>query len=214
VRITAPILLGATVSNVVYTFLAKHPGVSIDLVLDERRGDLLDEGYDLAIHVGKVDDSTDFVARGLWQSSRKLLYASPRYLQARGTPRRVEDLARHDCVAMHAADGFATWTLVRGSRRQRVTVAPRFYVNEFSAAHRAVLAGLGIAMMPEVHCARDVAEKRLVRVLDGYEGESGGVQLLYRAHRSLTAAVRACIDHFIAELPASDPTRAGHKGRA
>ncbi|MCY1023267.1 LysR family transcriptional regulator [Pyxidicoccus sp. MSG2] len=214
VRILAPIVLGAAVANVVYACLAKHPGVSIDLELDERRVDLLAEGYDLAILAGKVVDSTDFVARELWRSSRKLLFASPRYLEARGTPRRLEDLARHDCIATRATDGFATWTLTRGRRKQRITLAPRFYVNEFSAAHRAVLAGVGIAMLPEVRCAEDVAAKRLVRVLDGYEGESGGVHLLYRAHRSLTAAVRACIDHFLEELPATDPARVAHKGRA
>jgi DNA-binding transcriptional LysR family regulator len=105
----------------------------------------------------------------------------------------------------------ATWTLVRGRRKRRVTFAPRLYMGEFFAAHRAVLAGVGIAMFPEVHCAEDVAKKRLVRVLEGYEGESGGVHLLYRAHRSLTAAVRTCIDHFLAELPATDPSRADQK---
>jgi DNA-binding transcriptional LysR family regulator len=213
VRILAPIVLGAAVSNGLCTYLAKHPGVSVDLELDDRRrGDLLAEGFDIAIVTGKVD-STDFVARELWRSSRKLLYASPRYLEARGTPRRLDDLARHDCIATRAADGMATWTLVQERRKRRVTFEPRFYVSEFSAAHRAALAGVGIGLFPEVHCAADVAAKRLVRVLDGCEGESGGVSLLYRAHRSLTAAVRTCIDHFLAELPATDPSRAVHKTR-
>jgi DNA-binding transcriptional LysR family regulator len=212
VRIRAP-NLGAAVANAIHTYLAKHPGVSIDLELD-RRVDLLADGFDIAIVTGKVEDSADFVARELWRSTRKLLYASPRYLEARGKPRRIEDLARHDCIAMHGADGIATWTLVRGRRKRRVNFAPRLYVGEFFAAHRAVLAGVGIAMFPEVHCAEDVAQKRLVRVLEGYEGESGGVYLLYRAHRSLAAAVRTCIDHFLAELPATDPSRADHKRRA
>lgn len=213
VRVMAPIVLGAAVANVIYTYLAKHPGVSIDLELDDRRVDLLAEGFDVAILTGKVD-STDFVARELWRATRKLLYASPRYLEARGAPRRVDDLARHDCIATRAADGIATWTLGLARRKRRIAFEPRFYVSEFSAAHRAALAGIGIAMLPEVLCAQDVAEKRLVRVLDGYEGESGGVYLLYRAHRSLTAAVRTCIDHFLAELPATDPTRVVRKGRA
>lgn len=119
----------------------------------------------------------------------------------------MADLVRHACIATRAAEGVATWALGQGRRKQRVTFAPRFYVSEFSAAYRAVLAGIGIAMLPEVHCTEDVVAKRLVRVLDGFEGESGGVSLLYRAHRSLTAAVRACVDLFLSELPASDPTR-------
>ncbi len=206
VRVLAPIALGAAVASVIYGYLARHPGVSIDLELDERRVELTTEGFDLVILTGKVD-TTDFVARELWQSTRKLLFASPRYLAARGTPRRLEELARHDCIATRASDGVATWTILQGRRRRRLTFAPRFYVSEFSAAHRAVLAGVGIALLPEVLCAADVAKKRLVRVLDSCEGEKGGVYLLYRAHRSLTAAVRTCIDHFLVELPASDPTR-------
>lgn len=206
VRVLAPLVLGAAVANVIYGYLARHPGVSIDLELDERRGDLLAEGVDLAILTGKVD-SSDFVARELWRASHKLLFASPAYLAARGVPQRFEELARHDCIATRASDGFATWTLLGGRGKRRLTFAPRFYVSEFAAAHRATLAGVGIALLPEVLCRDDVAYKRLVRVLPGYEGEKGGVYLLYRAHRSLTAAVRTCIDHFVAELPASDPAR-------
>jgi len=190
-------------------YLATHPGVAIDLELQDRRVDLLAEGFDIALLGGKVDkDSTDFVAREIWRPTRKLLYASPRYLQARGTPSRLDDLARHDCLAMRAADGIATWTLSLGRRKRTVTIEPRFCANESSAVYRAALAGVGIALMPEVICAKDVAAKRLVRVLDGYEGDTGGICMLYRSHRSLTAAVRTCIEHFLAELPASDPSRA------
>ncbi len=208
VRVVAPITFGAAVSSAIYRYLLAHPGVSVDLELQDRQADLLAEGFDIAIIGGKVEkDSTDFVARELWRPSRKRLYASPRYLEARGTPRRLEDLARHDCIAMRAADGIATWTLTMGRRKRRITIEPRFCTNESATAYRAVLAGVGISMVPEVICAKDVAAKRLVRVLDGYEGETGGISMLYRSHRSLTAAVRTCIDHFMAELPATDPTR-------
>ncbi|WP_394830246.1 LysR family transcriptional regulator [Pendulispora rubella] len=206
VRILAPLILGAAVSKVIYMYLAKYPGVSLDLELDDRRVDLLAEGFDIAMVTGKVD-STDFVARELWRSTRKLLYASPRYLEVHGKPRRTKDLGRHDCIATRARDGFSTWTLGRGRHKRRITFAPRLYVSEFSAAHRAALAGVGIAMVPEVLCVEDVRAKRLVRVLPGYEGETGGVYLLYRAHRAMTAAVRTCIDHFLLELPATDPSR-------
>ncbi|CAN91716.1 transcriptional regulator, LysR family [Sorangium cellulosum So ce56] len=214
VRIVAPVALGAAVASAVCAYLAKHPRVSVDLEIDSRRVDLLAGGFDIAIVPGHVDDTTDFVARELWRATRKLLYASPSYLEARGVPQRIEDLARHDCIAVHATDGMATWTLGQGRRRRRVAFEPRFYVSESSAAYRATLAGVGIALLPEVFCAEDVAAKRLVRVLKGYEAEAGGVSLLYRAHRALTAAVRTCIDHLLGELPATDPARAGRGRRA
>ncbi|HEX4457377.1 MAG TPA: LysR family transcriptional regulator, partial [Polyangia bacterium] len=110
VRVLAPVVLGAAVANVVCAYLARHPRVSIDLELAERPVDLLAEGVDLAILTWKID-GTDFVARELWRASRKLMLASPAYVAARGMPRRPEELARHDCIATRAADGFMTWTL-------------------------------------------------------------------------------------------------------
>lgn len=206
VRIAAPIAFGPAVANTVYRYLARHPGVSIDLEIDGRRPDS-DSGFDIAIVTEKLKDTDDFVAREVRPMTRKLLFASPHYLKERGTPRGVEELALHDCIATRATDGHATWTLAQGRTKRRFTFAPRLYVSEFSAAYRAVLAGVGIAMLPESLCAQDVNRRHMARVLEGWEGEAAGVYLLYRAHRSLTAAVRTCIDHLLAELPATHLVR-------
>lgn len=204
VRILAPVTLGGVITDVLVSFLARYPAVGVDLELAERTLDLGSETFDLAIITGRVDTS-DFIARPLWRSSRKLLFASPRYLEERGTPRTIADLTRHACIATRGGDGTATWTLARNRVTKRFAFAPRLYVSESSAAHRAARAGVGIAMLPEVLCVEDVAHGHLVRVLPRFEGQVGGVALLYRAHRSVTAAIRACIDHFLSELPASDP---------
>lgn len=210
VRIIAPDL-GSAVSNEVYAYLAKHPQVSIDLQLVDRPVDSLADGFDIALVTGEIEDTADFVARTLWRTTRKLLYASPRYVEKRGGPGGLDDLARHACVATRSVEGLglASWTLVRGGQKRRVSFTPRLSVNRFSVAHGAALSGLGIAVLPEVLCTEDVARGRLVRVLEKYEGEAGGIHLLYRAHRSQTAAVRTCIEHFLAELPATDPS--GHR---
>lgn len=205
VRILAPTALAAAVANVSFTFLAAHPQVSIDVELGQNPSDLAMAGFDLAIVTGKPDATSDFVAREIWRSTRKLLLASPRYVASRGAPRHIDDLAQHDCVATRTKDGFATWTLVKGRDKRRFTFAPRFSVSEFAAAHRAVLAGLGIALFPESSCADDLASKRLIRVLETVEGEPGGVYLLYRTQRSLSFTVRAVVTHFLATLPATDP---------
>ncbi|AGC42933.1 LysR family transcriptional regulator [Myxococcus stipitatus DSM 14675] len=201
VRIAAPIAFGPAVASAVYLYLARHPSVSVDLEIDGRRPDP-DSGFDIAVVTEKPSDTDDFVAREVRPMTRKLLFASPQYLKAHGTPHGVEELAAHDCIATRATDGHATWTLAQGRTKRRFTFAPRLYVSEFSAAYRAVLAGVGIAMLPESLCAQDVNKRHMARVLDGWEGEAAGVYLLYRAHRSLTAAVRTCIDHLLVELPA------------
>ncbi|MFO0660256.1 MAG: LysR family transcriptional regulator [Polyangiaceae bacterium] len=199
VRIAAPIAFGAAVADSVYSYLAMHPAVSIDLELDGRRPDP-DSGFDIAIVTEKWNDTDDFTAREVRPMTRKLLFASPRYLKQHGNPLGVDELTRHHCIATRASDGHAVWTLAQGRTKRRITFAPRLYVSEFSAAYRAVLAGVGIAMLPESLCAQDTSKKLLARVLDGWEGEAAGVYLLYRAHRSLTAAVRTCIDHLVTEL--------------
>lgn len=204
VRVVAPLVIAAPVSNLICRYLEQHPEVSVHLEFDDRRVGMLSDEFDIVIVAGRVD-TADFTARPLWHATRKLLLVSPRYLKARGAPERVEDLADHDCIATQAAEGLTTWALMEASRRRRVTFSPRFYVSEFSAAHRATVAGLGIALLPEVLCVEDLANRRLVRVLESCEGETGRLSLLYRAHRSLTAAIRTCIEYLVAELPSADP---------
>ena len=207
VRILAPTWLADAVANVIYRFLAKHPHVSVDLVFDQRSTGPGAQGFDIAIVAGRPADTSDFVAREVWRASPRCLFASPRYLRARGTPARIDDLAQHDLIAFRAIEGFTTWSLTHGRSKRRHTFAPRLYTSEISVAQRAAVAGLGIALLPESLCEADISKNRLVRVLDGWEGERGGVHLLYRAHRSLTAAVRACIDHLLEVLPGTDPSR-------
>lgn len=207
VRVLAPIAFAEPVGAALFSFLQTNPKVAVELELQERRADLVTEGYDVALVTGKLEETADFVAREVWSASPKFLFASPAYLKARGVPRTAQSLLEHDLIATRAVDGFATWTLLGKGRSKRLTFAPRFAVNEYEAGYRAALAGLGVAMFPQVRVAEDLARKRLKRVLPGLQGQGGGVHLLYRAHRSLTAAVRACVTHLLERLPQSDPSR-------
>ncbi|HEY4180914.1 MAG TPA: LysR family transcriptional regulator [Kofleriaceae bacterium] len=206
VRITAPLSLGGVITDAIVPFMRAHPGITVELDLAERTLDLEANTFDLAIVAGQAQDTADFVARPLWHSSRKLLFASPGYLKSRGTPRTVEDLARHSCISTRTDDGIASWTLVHPrSRRRKFTFSPRLHVSDTTSAQRAVRGGIGIAMLPEVLCVEDVARGRLTRVLPQHEGIAGGLRLLFRAHRSLTAAVRAAVTHLTSVLPTMDP---------
>lgn len=206
IRILAPTWFADSVANVLFGYLAEYPHVSVDLELDQRSTD--PGGFDIAIVAGKLEETSDFVAREIWRAAPKRLFASPRYLRARGTPNRVGDLVGHDLIAIRSREGSSSWALVNGRSKRRHTFAPRLYASEISVARRAALAGLGITLLPEILCVDDLAKNRLVQVMAGWEGERGGVHLLYRAHRSLTAAVRTCIDRFLAELPGTDPAHA------
>ena len=201
VRITAPIGLGPWLTAALALFLVATPEVAIEIDLTERRVDLLDEGFDIALRAGPVD-SADFTGREIFVSSRGL-YASKAYLARRGRPRRLADLASHDLVATRSSPTGAVWTLVTGGGRPRpFTFRPRLVVNELLAARHAAVAGIGITLLPSLHVADDVLERVLPRV----SGERAGMWLLYPAHRSLPAAVRACVDHLLRVLPETAPT--------
>jgi DNA-binding transcriptional LysR family regulator len=210
VRITAPVGIGPQLSRALAPFLLNAPLVTVELDLSDRRVDLAAEGFDIALRAGPID-SGDLVAKKIHDSIRGL-YASPAYLARHGRPRRVEDLKEHHLIATRATASGAVWDLVtrppsRGkARRHRIDFKPRLLVNELMAARHAAIAGIGITQLPVSHVERGTLE----RVLPQVSGESIGMWLVYRAHRSVTAAVRACVDHLLEELAMSLASEPSH----
>jgi len=200
VRITAPVGVGPQLSRALAPFLLSAPLVALEIDLSDRRVDLLAEGFDIALRAGPVE-SGDHVARKIHDSARGL-YASPAYLARRGRPRRPGDLQEHDLIATRATTSGAVWDLVttaggrKKARRHRIDFKPRLLVNELVAARHAAIAGIGIAQLPVSHVERGTLE----RVLPQLSGESIGLWLVYGAHRSVTAGVRACVEHLLREL--------------
>jgi len=199
VRITAPVGLGSMLTSALAPFLAATPAVAIELDLTDRRVDLLDEGFDIALRAGPID-TADFVGRKIFESARHL-FASKAYLDRRGRPKRLADLSSHDLIATRSSMSGAVWQLYgsgrNGGRGHSFAFKPRLVVNELLTAKHAAISGIGIALLP----SPEVDEGELECVLPKMSGARGGMWLLYPAHRSLTAAVRACVDHLLARLP-------------
>ncbi len=193
VRITAPTGLGSLLANLLAPYLATYPDVTIDLELTDRRVEIVEEGFDIAVRTGRIE-SSELVARKIVESTRAL-YASEAYLAARGRPRRISDLAKHDLIASQTTSSGAVWELYAGGKRHRVAFKPRLVVNDMTAAVAAVAAGIGIGLLPPT-----VASAELEQVLPRASGPLGGLWVLYPARRGLTAAVRTCADHLIGEL--------------
>lgn len=206
VRITAPIALGAPLTRTLATFFERTPLVAAEVELSDRRVDFLAEGFDIALRGGPIENGA-YVARKLSSSTRGL-FASTAYLERRGRPQRIDDLANHDLIATRASAAGAVWELFSADKRtaqtqpgggRRFAFSPRLCVNELITAKCAALAGMGIALLP----SPDVDKGELERVLPKVSGASGGLWLLYAAHRNLTAAVRHCIDHLLEHFPAA-----------
>ena len=173
-------------------FMRQYPAVQVDLVLSDHITDVIAERFDLAIRGGWLRDSTLRSTR--IGGFRQLLVAAPAYLAEHGTPRRPEDLAAHGAIAMSALPAPLRWvfTAQGGARR---TVRPRAHAqaNTASAVRSLVLAGTGLAVLPDYLVEADIRAGVLVALLAQYRLPEGGVHAVYPG-RKAPAKVRAFIE--------------------
>jgi DNA-binding transcriptional LysR family regulator len=204
-QITAPVTFGLErVVPHVAGLMTKHPGVRVDLRLEDRLLDLALEGVDVAIRVGTPPAPTaDVIAHPL-ASFRRLLVASPAYLKRRGEPKTPEALAKHDALT-YAAPGLAdTWTLLDGEREARVRLNVVFRSNAPHALRELATAGAGIGLLPEWLVSEQTRSKALRVVLSAWRSAPVNVYALHRTEHRGTRAVRALVEHLrAAYLPAS-----------
>ncbi|MBE02792.1 LysR substrate-binding domain-containing protein [Marinobacter lutaoensis] len=189
-RMTAPVTYGENiVAPLVNDFLARYPDLEVDLVLTNRRLDLVAEGVDLAIRAGQLEDST-MVARRL--ASRAFhVCASPEYLAVHGEPRTLADLDRHQCLR----GTLDIWRFQEQGQPRQVRVQGRLHCNSGWALVDAALKGLGIVQLPEYYVQAHLDTGRLVPLLTPYQVADDGIWGLYPRTRHLSAKVRMMLDH-------------------
>jgi DNA-binding transcriptional LysR family regulator len=185
-------------------FLARHPKLRISVDLNDQRHDLVAAGFDLAIRIGALDDSS-LVARRL-ANNRRVLCASPEYLRRHGAPQTPEDLRRHECLLLISKQGRGDhWQLSdRYGHQTSVRVAGRVECNQGELLRDAAVAGLGIAMHSVWHVHEDLRSGRLQRVLPEHELPDTGIHALMPQRRLVPPRVRAFVD-FMTEQWGSVP---------
>jgi DNA-binding transcriptional LysR family regulator len=181
----------------VMQFLALHPKVRLDFVLSDARADLIGEAIDVAFRGGSVDQQPIF--RRLVPQSVGLV-ASPAYTRSRGNPKTLEELSRHDCLTVSGRPGLATWTLHGPDGREEVKVSGRFRANSARALIKGCLAGLGIALMPEMLVATHIQTGRLVHVLPDYRREGGDLNVILPTSEQIPTAVSAFVEFAAGKL--------------
>jgi DNA-binding transcriptional LysR family regulator len=192
-RITAPISFGALrLAPALANYLASYPEVSVELDLDDAVVDLVKEGYDAAIRVGKLADSA-LVARRL-EPFRMIICAAPSYLARVGAPETPPDLIRHACLGFTLWRKYGGWTLVRTGLTPENSAACRFRSNNALALRMAALEGVGLVLQPETVLAEDVAAGRLVEVLSEYVPPPRPMSLIYPRDRQPTPKVTTFIE--------------------
>lgn len=192
-RLTAPLTFGRShVMPVLAAFLREQSRVDAALVLLDRVANLVEEGFDLAVRIAELPDST-LVARRLGEV-RRLLVASPAYLERRGLPRHPGELAQHEVIGSGFMFPGGEWHLVEGDRSRAVGIASRLVVNDALAAIMAAERGEGITGALSYMVAPQRATGELVVVLEEFTPPALPVHLVYPTSRLLAAKVRAFVD--------------------
>jgi DNA-binding transcriptional LysR family regulator len=192
-RITAPVQFGRRhVAPIVSAFLNEHPDVRVELSLNDRNLDLIEEGLDLAVRIGPLADSS-LIARQVG-SVRRVVVASPAYLARRGVPRTPGDLATHDTIFGMARSPAREWRFGPARRGSVVRLSPRLLVDDIEAQLQAAQAGRGIARLLSYQVADALAAGSLVRLLQGFEPEPLPVQLVTLSRSHMAPKVRAFLD--------------------
>ena len=198
-RISAPVTFGNRVLTPILTeFLQRHPEVEAEVVLSDRKVDLIEEGYEAAFRIGPVADD-GLVARAL-PDYRMTLAASPDYLAQHGEPTRPEQLSAHCCFGFSQWDGNHFWRLLGPPGEISVPVRPRLRMDSGEGVRRAALADFGIALHATLLLDEDIAAGRLVRVLPEYSPLPRPMHLVYLPERRQSAKLEAFIALTVARL--------------
>jgi len=197
-RVSAPVSFGVSrLSAAVARFLAAYPEVDVNMVLDDRFVEVVAEGFDMAIRIGVLEDSS-LRARKLAEA-RRVLAASPAYLAAMGAPRTLDDLGAHRLLHYSNAATGNFWRLRGPTGEERhIRVGGRLTANNGDSLMAAAEAGLGIAMLPSFIVGEAIAAGRLVEVLPNRAPDLVGVHALYPAGGFPPPKLRAFVD-FLAE---------------
>jgi DNA-binding transcriptional LysR family regulator len=187
-----PVFAETFLTGLIVELAGRWPEVRVDVVLTRNRIDLVEEGFDVAFRLGRIEDPRLSATR--LGPAQPRYCASPDYFARRGMPATPEGLWEHECILVIAGDAPARWPFRGPHGDILVPIRSRLRCNSFSMAHAAALAGLGIAVFPELMCAADLDEHRLVSVLDDWTARDGSVWVVHPRSRYLTASVRALVE--------------------
>jgi DNA-binding transcriptional LysR family regulator len=187
------------------TFRARHARIEVEVVVEERFVDIVGEGYDAGVRLGEAVDR-DMVQVRLTKELRFVVVGTPDYFERNGTPRRPEDLLRHDCTTFRFATGnLYAWEFERGRRNLRVPVRGGIVTNDSQLAVTLAEQGVGLAYTFEDAVADQLRSGRLKTVLDSYAPRDPGFFLYYPSRAQVSPALRLFVD--VAKQVLASPKR-------
>jgi LysR family transcriptional regulator AphB len=179
-------------------FLARYPKTQVDFVLGDQHNDLIAEGIDIAFRSGAMRDSALIVRK--IGAVRRILAASPKYLENFGSPKDVHSLNQHSCISFSHPSNQMCWDLAGPEGSERVEITCRFQASTAQAQIRAAIAGLGICLMPESLMRSALQSKQLVQVLPEYGHLNNDLSVVLPSRRHIPLAVSRFADEAVAHL--------------
>jgi len=203
-KITAPLTFGIRhLAPLWGEFLRVHPRVELEVNLNDRVVDLIEEGYDLAVRIGQLASST-LIARRM-AGTRLVLCASPRYLQQAAPIHELDDIAQHDVIAYTYLATGEQWHFSGPTGARSIEVRPRLRSNSGDTCRAAALADQGIVFQPSFLVGDDLKAGRLIEILPQYAGPELDISVVYPSRLHLSHKVRAMVEFLSAAF-----AQAGH----
>jgi DNA-binding transcriptional LysR family regulator len=198
-KITMPVAFGLhRLSKVIADYVALHSEVKLDISLNDRYVDLVEEGFDMAIRIGTLPESR-LIARKL-DVARSIVCASPEYLKKHGSPKQPEDLINHSCLGYTYTNSGNEWQLKNEAAEEIIRIAGTIKANNGDMLRLAALNGAGLILQPLFIVEEDLQAGRLVRVLDNYTSNEFGIYAVYPSRKHLSAKVRTFVDFLVDRL--------------
>lgn len=196
IRITAPPIFGPLFfADALNSYLQQHPKVSISATLVNREINLIEEGYDLALRVGELEDS-NMVARMVGRFSLSVV-ASPKYVEIHGAPKHPKDLTAHNCIINTLTTSPRRWMFRESGRKFSVKVDGRCVANDDMLLQSYACSGLGIGYLPTYVTYDQVRKGNLILILEAFIPDPLPISVVYPSRHLLSTAKRKLIDHLI-----------------
>lgn len=196
IKLAMPVVSARLVlSHALAEFCHDHPNVNVELSIDNKFVDIIEQGYDLAIRTANLEDSS-LVARRLIDSDW-MICASPDYLNKQGTPDTPQQLSEHNClIYRYDGRGSDQWMFKQDKKEYTIQVSGRFKSNNLESLRQAALSHFGIAYLPKALVYEDLVAGRLTSILDGLAAKDLGIYAIYPKTRQPDKKLKLLIEYF------------------
>ena len=204
IRVSVPVSIAQQeLAQVLPNFVKTYPDIQIQLMVTNRRIDIINEGIDVALRVrSQLDQDSSLIIRRFGQI-RQLLVASKTYIKQHGEPKNLQQLSQHATLSMNEDEAHQYWELTDKSNDiQRIKINPKVMASNLSMLLQLTVQGAGVALLPESICAEQVRNGQLEVILPAWDIPQGTFHAIYPSRRGLLPAIRTFIDYLVAELPA------------